>query len=116
MPQSGRDLACVWDILKAALLVRDLTAGMDRAAFESDVRTHFAVIAQLQIIGEAAKRLTESFRRAHPSFPWADMAKTRDFLIHHYDRVDLEAVWRIATESVPALVGQLEAILPSEDA
>ena len=114
MPPANRDLAHLWDILKAARLVQEFVADMDRAAFDSDQRTHFAVIAQLQIIGEATKRLSPEFREGHPEIPWNKMAGMRDVLIHLYDRVDLGEVWAAATESVPPLIEQLAFLLPDD--
>jgi len=117
MPPDERDAAYVCDILKAARLIGSFVADVTRQEFEQDPKTHYAVIAQLQIIGEAAKRVSEEFRSAHPDVPWSKMARMRDLLIHLYDRVDLGEVWRAACESVPQVVDQLERMLPSgEDA
>lgn len=115
MPPAERDLAYVWDILEAARLIQGFIDDMDRRAFERDTRTRFAVIAQLEIIGEATKRLSAEFRAKHPSVPWKQMAGMRDVLVHLYDRVDLGEVWVAASESVPALIEQLAPLLPPGD-
>ena len=62
-----------------------------------------AVIRQLEIIGEATKHISKTFRETHTMVPWKDMAGMRDKLIHDYIGVDIEAVWVTATEDIPAL-------------
>jgi uncharacterized protein with HEPN domain len=61
------------------------------------------VIRQLEIIGEAAKRLSSGLRRRYPDISWQDMAGMRDKLIHDYFGVDLMTVWLTATEDLPTL-------------
>lgn len=62
-----------------------------------------AVIRQLEIIGEATKHISKTFRETHAMVPWKDMAGMRDKLIHDYIGVDIEAVWVTATEDIPVL-------------
>jgi uncharacterized protein with HEPN domain len=70
-----------------------------------------AVIRQLEIIGEATKRLSQDFRSQHGQVPWRRIAGLRDVLIHDYMGVDLEAVWEITQRDLPVLQKQLQAIL-----
>ena len=114
MRPEERDSAYIWDILKAARLIQDFVADVDRDGFLNDAKTQSAVIAQLQIIGEATKRLSDGFRVDHPQVPWRRMAGMRDVLIHLYNRVRLDTVWTAAAESVPALIEQLSSLLPEE--
>jgi len=67
-----------------------------------------AVIRQIQVIGEAAKRLSAELRGSTSDIPWSDIAGMRDKLVHDYMGVDLEAVWDTAIRDVPALMSQLE--------
>jgi uncharacterized protein with HEPN domain len=69
------------------------------------------IIRQLEIIGEAVKRLPRTFRNHYKEVPWLDMAGMRDKLIHDYLGVDLFAVWKTATEDVPVLQTMIERIL-----
>jgi len=79
--------------------------------FVEDKKTQSAVIHQLLIIGEAVKRLSEGFRTDHPEVPWSLIARTRDILVHHYEGIDLEQVWRIAVNDLPSLLESIANLL-----
>lgn len=69
-----------------------------------------AVIRQLEIVGEATKRLSEGLRESYPDVPWRRIAGLRDVLIHDYMGVDLEAVWQVTQKNIPLLKEQLREI------
>ena len=97
------------DILHAANLARSFVDGFSIDQFEADPRTHFATIHQLMVIGEAANRLSTTFRKALPSVPWKKMIGMRNVLIHIYEEADLTEVWKTVQEDLPALVTILES-------
>jgi len=70
------------------------------------------VLRQVTIIGEATRRLSEDFRFAHADSPWRDIVAMRNVVVHAYDRVDLDELWRVANREVTALADSLEALLP----
>ena len=70
------------------------TKGMDDEAFRSNRMVQDAVIRQFEIVGEATKNLSDSFRERHPFVPWKDLAGFRDKLIHQYFGVNLATIWR----------------------
>lgn len=107
-----RDEAVLLDIARAARLVLEFKQGMDKAAFLQDIKTQSSVLHQLMVMGEAAKRLSEDFRTCHPEIPWGLIAGMRDKLIHGYDIVDLDEVWKTADRDVPDLLSSLESLLP----
>ncbi len=110
-----RDKAPLLDIARAARFVLEFKTGMDKAAFLADFKTQSAVLYQLMVIGEAVKRLSHEFCSRHPLIPWSLIAGMRDKMIHGYDIVDLEEVWRTAEIDVPALLSQIEPLLPEQD-
>ncbi|MBC8314569.1 MAG: DUF86 domain-containing protein [Bacteroidales bacterium] len=97
-------------ILVSAHRIQSFVSEMDYDQFASDVKTQDAVIRNFEIIGEATKRISPDFRNKYSEIPWSDMAGMRDRLIHDYLEVDLEIVWKTATEDLPPLVTLIERI------
>jgi len=85
--------------------------GVGKKDFWENELLQAAVIRELEVIGEAAKGLSDAFKRKYPEAPWKEMAGMRDVLIHGYFEVDLEEVWTTATEDVPELHRQISRIL-----
>jgi uncharacterized protein with HEPN domain len=71
-----------------------------------------AVLRNFEVIGEAAKRLDDSYRASHPEIPWRAIAGLRDVLIHQYEGVDLEKVWAIVEKDLPGLKQSIAGLLP----
>jgi uncharacterized protein with HEPN domain len=95
------------DILLAAEAIAEFIVGLTEADFIASALVQSAVIRQLEVIGEAAKRLSPEFRSAHSHVPWRQVAGMRDRLIHGYDDIDLITVWEAAIRDVPHLVRML---------
>ena len=109
-----RDLGAIVDIVLAARDLAELLRGVTKEEFLRQKFILAAAVRQLEIVGEATKRLTPEFRERHPSIPWRDMAGMRDRLIHAYDDLDLDRVWEAATERLPEVSAYLEPLLPSD--
>lgn len=107
-----RDESYLVDILKAVQLIEEFVVGMDQQAFDGDLKTQSAVIRQLEIIGEATKRLSDTFRTQHPDIPWRQMAGMRDVLIHAYDHVDIDEVWNVVQQALPDVAARIQPLLP----
>ncbi len=107
-----RDDAILLDIVNAARLIQSFIQDLTKEAFLNDPKTQSAVLHQVTVIGEAAKRLSQDFRERHPILPWSLMAGMRDHLIHGYDAIDLEEVWKTATHDVPEALVKLEPLVP----
>ena len=97
------DLFYIENILQSIDRIQSYISGKDHGTFVSDFITQDAVVRQLEIIGEATKRVSKDFRNNYPDIPWADMAGMRDVLIHDYIDVDLEIVWKTIHADLPEL-------------
>ena len=109
-----RDRATLLDLRLASRRILEFTEDQDFESFSDDLKTQSAVILQILILGEAAKRLSTSFRDRHPEIPWSEIMRMRDKLIHHYEGMDPGEVWQAAREDIPALLASLERILAEE--
>ncbi len=98
-------------ILECAQKIERYTKGGERK-FLKDTMTQDAVIRNFEIIGEAAKRVPDAYRRRHPEIPWRLMVGFRDVLIHAYEGIDLKRVWSIVRYDLPKVKNAIEAILP----
>jgi uncharacterized protein with HEPN domain len=98
------------DIREALQRISAYVAGMTYESFVADSKTQDAVIRNLEILGEAAKNLSNELRAKYPSVPWRSMAGARDRLIHHYFGTNLDIVWQIATVELPQVASQLETV------
>lgn len=110
-----RDPAAVLDIVIAGHRIRDFVGEQGFEAFSSDLKTQSAVLLQILIIGEAAKRLSTEFRERHSKVPWTDIIRMRDKLIHHYEAIDLRFVWTSVQKDVPDLLAVLVPLVPTEE-
>jgi len=85
-------------------LVSQFIDGYSFEMFEADRKTWYAVVRELLVIGEAAKRVPESVRDRAPTVPWRLITGMRDRLVHDYDRVILNVVWSTVRDDLPLLL------------
>ena len=96
------------DVLDSACLIHGYLAGIDRDAFFADVEKQDAVLRRLEIIGEAASRLSSDAQVLFPSLPFRSMRGMRNIIVHDYGEVDLELVWKTISNDIPVLIEALE--------
>ena len=107
-----RDAAYLWDILDSAKTIQGFMAGLRFEEFLHDRKLQLAVERCVEVIGEASHRISNEFKNVHPEIPWKRILAQRNVLAHEYDDVKQERMWLVATIHVPALIPQLEAVLP----
>lgn len=98
------------DMLEATEKVAKFVLGMTQEQFVADEKTQFAVVRGLEVLGEAAKKIPQTFREEHAEIPWREVAGMRDKLVHDYFGVNVEVVWKTAVEDVPRLAELLRQI------
>ena len=111
----SRDRAYLLDILEAARLAVQYVADKPKDGFLKDTLCQDAVVRRLEIIGEAARRISEDTRKRYPDLSWRAMIGMRNLMIHEYDDVDLEIVWETVQNNLPPLIAQLEAGITREE-
>jgi len=111
MQPDERDAAYLWDMLDAARTMQQLISGLDFTQYSNDRRTQLAVERSLEIIGEAAGRVSALFRNAHPEIPWRQIIGQRNVLIHEYGEIKQERIWKTVRENIPLLIEQLKPLV-----
>jgi uncharacterized protein with HEPN domain len=89
-----------------------MVGGRNRHDLDTDRMLQLALTHLVEIIGEAANRVSREGRSRHPYIPWQDAINTRNRFIQGYDTVDYDVVWQIATRELPLLIAALERALP----
>jgi uncharacterized protein with HEPN domain len=117
MPPDGadeawRDAAFLLDMKLAAEDALSFVAALDERAFLASLLHQSAVIRKLEVLGEAAGRVSKGFRDAHAEIPWRAMTGLRHRIIHGYGEVRLDIVWRVTTEKLATLIATLEPLVP----
>ncbi|HSK75603.1 MAG TPA: DUF86 domain-containing protein [Thermoanaerobaculia bacterium] len=110
-----RDDAYFLDILIAARKVLRYTEGISWKDFVGDSLLQDGVMRNLQIIGEAARKVSDESRVTHSHIPWTEIIGMRNRLVHEYFRIDVEKIWETARDDIPTLVCLIEPLVPPED-
>ncbi len=112
MPPEEGDAAHLWDMLEAARTVRELVRGFTAESYFSDRRTQLAVERAVEIVGEAARRISDAFKQGHREIPWSGIIAQRNVLAHEYGEILQDRIWLLATERIPELIRLIEPLVP----
>ncbi len=110
-----RDDAYLLDMLLAARKAQSFMAGVTWGQFREDELLQNAIMHVLQIIGEAASRVSPDLKRSHPEIPWQAIVGMRHRLVHDYLRVDLDRVWEAVSKDVPMLIPLIQPLVPPDE-
>ena len=113
MPPEDRDFAYLWDMLDAARAAVEIAANISLEALAADRMRMLALERVLEIIGEAARRVSESYRDAHPTIPWRAIIGQRNIIAHEYGSIDHPRLIETVKRDLPALIATIEALLPA---
>lgn len=108
------DLVYIGHMLDTARKARSLLEGKDRNAYDGDETLRIALAHLVQVIGEAARRISGETRKAHSQIPWPEVVGMRHKIVHDYMDVDEDILWNVVTADLPTLIEHLEDIVPEE--
>jgi len=94
--------------------VLELTSGVDKPTFDEDEKLQLALVHLIQVIGEAARRVSPECKAEHPEIPWGAIVGMRHKVVHDYMGVDIEVVWDTVQNDLPMLAPMLEKLVPDE--
>lgn len=106
----SRDLASLIDILESSKIALQHLGDKSLEQFVSDIQCQDAVIRRLEIIGEAARRISNETRELYPDLPWTAMIRMRNVMIHDYDGLDMHIVFETLITDLPPLIETLKNI------
>jgi uncharacterized protein with HEPN domain len=115
MQPRERDNASLWDMREAARLIASFLNGVSYADYEKNLMLRSALERQLEIIGEAARRVSPEFQQAHPEIAWRNITGLRNILAHEYGEIKVDRIWFIATTNVVELIRLLDPLIPPID-
>jgi len=115
MKPERADRSYLIDMLDYARGAVAAVGGRTLEAYRRDEQLRLATERRIEIIGEAARRLSADFIAAHPETPWRKIITQRHVLAHEYGEIDDELIWRVVTAHLPNLIQQLESILAQDE-
>jgi uncharacterized protein with HEPN domain len=110
----SRDDTYLVDILESSKMALGYVSDKSWNEFYEDTQCQDAVVRRIEIIGEAARRVSQETRDKHPQIPWREMTSMRNLVIHEYDVVDINQVWDTVQNKIPPLIKELAKIVPPE--
>ena len=114
MRERSRDKNRLEHMLQAIERICRYTKGKNFEDFIADDMMYYAVVKNIEILGEASNMLTEEFRQAHPKTPWKQVNGMRNYIVHEYFQVDNNVVWDVITNDLPILEQQIKEYLNDE--
>jgi uncharacterized protein with HEPN domain len=106
-----RDLVRLRHMLEHAQEAVELIKGKSREDLDSNRLLGLGLVRLMEIIGEAANRISLEYKYCHPSIPWSQIVSLRNRLIHGYDAVDMDILWQILKQDLPPLISELENLV-----
>ena len=113
MGANNRDAGSLLDMVNAIRRIQEFTENLTLDTYLESALIQSAVERQLEILGEAARRLSEEFRQSYPEIDWRRIIGLRNILIHRYDEIRQQTIWQTVITELEPLLTQLESVLSS---
>ncbi|MCP5412984.1 MAG: DUF86 domain-containing protein [Alphaproteobacteria bacterium] len=111
MRPEDSDPARLWDITRWGERLARLLAGVSWDEYQANEEKQIAVERCIEVIGEAARHLSDSFKHQHADIPWREIVQQRNVIAHGYYRLEHQRLWHVATVEVPKLIARLTPLL-----
>lgn len=111
MREKSRDKGRIEDIIKYSDNIRQMIDGVSYEQFQNDILIYYAVMKNVEIVGEAAYMLSAEFKEVHPHTPWKVVQGMRHYLVHGYANIDAQELFSTAVNDIPVLKQQAEIYL-----
>ena len=111
MREKLRDKGRIEDIIKYSENIRMMIDGVSYETFQNDILIYYAVMKNVEIVGEAAYMLSAEFKESHPQTPWKIVQCMRHYLVHGYANIDVHELYNTAVNDIPILKQQAETYL-----
>lgn len=115
MKEPVRDKNRLEHILQAIDRLQTYAGGLSKDELEQDVLRYYGIVKNIEIIGEAARMLTDEFKAIHPEVPWRSISNMRNFLVHEYFQVDGDVVWNVIHSDIVELKSYIVSYLNDTD-
>jgi len=111
MQPEDKDSAYLWDMLDAARTIAQFTSGLTIERYLKDRQLQLAIERLLEIIGEAANRVSSDFQQNYPEIPWRKIIGQRNVIAHEYGEIKQERIWTVVSSNIPGLIEKLEPLV-----
>ena len=112
MQPEEKDAAFLWDMREAAREIQRFTESVQPKDYFNNRLLQLAVERELEIIGEAARKVSDALRNAHPEIPWSAIISQRNILAHEYGKIDHQKIWMVVEKNIPELISSLDMLIP----
>ncbi len=113
MRPDERDQARVWDIVRWGERLSQIVRDVRWEEYRKQIEKQIAVERCIEVVGEAARHLSDEFKAAHADVPWREIVQQRNVIAHGYFFLEHDRLWRVATVEVPSLVARLAPLVES---
>jgi uncharacterized protein with HEPN domain len=114
MSPEEKDPAYLWDMIEASQSIQEILINKTYNDFVNDKIVKLAIERLIEIIGEAARKISKTFKENHQEIPWKSIIAQRNVLAHEYGDIRYERLWRVATVNIPELIQQLKPLIPED--